>query len=151
MADETTAESTERADEDTTTEQARPEVPAEVKRALNKANKEAESLRLRLKEFEDRDKTELQKLAEDHQTAEQRAAAAETALAKYKVAAAKGVPAELVDRLHGATEEELAEDADKLLSMLGARVTPDFDGGARTSSGAAPNMTDLIRQAAGRR
>jgi len=40
------------------------EIPAEVKAALRKANKEAETLRLKLKEREDADKTELQKLQE---------------------------------------------------------------------------------------
>ena len=52
--------------------QARPEVelPKEVQAALRKANKEAETLRLKLKEFEDRDKSEAQKLIERAEQAE---------------------------------------------------------------------------------
>jgi len=49
------------------------DVPPEVRRALGKANKEAETLRRRLKEFEDRDKTDLQKAQERADAAEQRA------------------------------------------------------------------------------
>ena len=122
----------------------------EERRKAREATKQLNELQARLKEFEDRDKTELQKLAEAHQTAEQRASTAEQALARYRVATAKGIPAELVDRLQGSTEDELAEDADRLLSLIGARRTPDFDGGARTTAQGAPDMNKLLRQAAGR-
>lgn len=57
MADETPAEAPE-----TDAEAEKPEIPAEVKAALRKANKEAETLRHRLKEIEDAEKTEMQKL-----------------------------------------------------------------------------------------
>lgn len=121
----------------------------EERAKARKAAKELSELQARLKEFEDRDKTELQKLAEAHQTAEQRATAAESALARYKVATAKGVPADLVDRLKGSTEQELAEDADRLLALIGVRQAPDFDGGARTSAGKPADMNSLIRRQAG--
>lgn len=122
----------------------------EERRKAREATKQLTELQARLKEFEDRDKTELEKLTEAHQTAEQRATAAERALARYRVATAKGIPAELVDRLQGSTEDELAEDADRLLTLIGARRTPDFDGGARTTAQGAPDMNQLLRQAAGR-
>lgn len=122
----------------------------EERKARRDAEKNLTALEARLKEFEDRDKTELQKLAEAQQTAEQRATAAEQALARYRVATAKGVPADLVDRLRGDTEEELAADADRLLDLVGTRRPPNFDGGARTTAAAAPDMNALIRQAAGR-
>lgn len=48
-------------------------VPPEMRRALNAANKEAEKLRRRLQEFEDRDKTDLQKAQERAEAAEKRA------------------------------------------------------------------------------
>lgn len=47
---------------ETGTEGTKPEIPAEVKQALRKANKEAETLRLKLKEIEDAEKSEMQKL-----------------------------------------------------------------------------------------
>jgi hypothetical protein len=129
-----------------------PEVPPEVKRALTKANKEAESLRLKLKEYEDRDKTEAQKLAERAAAAEQQAADAQAELTRYRVAADKKLPAELASRLRGATPEEMAADADELLSLLNAqqqRQTPSYDGGVRQPARPA-SMNDLIRQTAGR-
>ncbi|QLQ37982.1 capsid assembly scaffolding protein Gp46 family protein [Micromonospora robiginosa] len=122
----------------------------EERAKARKATRELAEAQARLKEFEDRDKTELQKLTEAQQTAEQRAAAAEQALARYRVATAKGVPADLVDRLRGDTEDELAADADRLLEVIGVRRPPNFDGGARTTAAAAPDMNALIRQAAGR-
>jgi hypothetical protein len=112
--------------------------------------KRAAALEARLKEFEDRDKTESQKLAEARQAAEQRATAAESALARYRVAATKGVPAELVERLRGDTEDELAADADRLLELVGGvRRTPDYDGGARQTAGKPADMNTLIRRQAG--
>jgi hypothetical protein len=153
MPDDNTTDAAERvADDITSTDQqtGKPDVPPEVKRALNKANKEAESLRLQLKQYEDRDKTELQKLSESATAAERRAADAELGLARYRVAVAKKLPAELVDRLRGTTEEELAADADSLLQLVGTTATrTDFDGGARTPAGKPADMNSLIRHAAG--
>lgn len=134
-------------------DQGKPEVPPEVRRALAKANREAESLRLKLREFEDRDKTELQKLTEAHQSAARDAAEARAEAMRYRVAVAKGVPAELAERLRGQTAEELEADADKLLSLLGSSLAngkpPSFDSGARTTAGQPTDMNALIRRAAG--
>lgn len=124
-------------------------IPPEVERALKKANKEAETLRLKLKEFEDRDKTEAQKLAERASAAEGEAATAKQELMRYRIAAKKKLPAELADRLHGATEEEMAEDADKLLEVFGQRSTPSYDGGVRKPAPAPTDMNALIRSKAG--
>ncbi|PAX92985.1 hypothetical protein CLM82_00015, partial [Streptomyces albidoflavus] len=63
-------------------------VPPAVERALRKANEEAKTLRLKLKEFEDRDKTEAERLAERASEAEKRASTAEQGLLRWKVAAA---------------------------------------------------------------
>ncbi|RTE50396.1 hypothetical protein [Actinobaculum sp. 352] len=64
-------------------------------------------------ELEEASKSELQKALEAQQAAEARAAAAEVAALRGKVAAAKGVPLEL---LTGATEEEITAAADALLA-----------------------------------
>jgi hypothetical protein len=127
-------------------------IPPEVERALRKANKEAETLRLKLKEYEDRDKTEAQKLAEAKAAAESEAATAKQELMRYRVAADKKLPAELAARLRGSTPEEMAADADELLTLLNAqqqRQTPSYDGGVRQSA-RPTSMNDLIRQTAGR-
>jgi hypothetical protein len=128
------------------------DVPSEVKAALRKANKEAETLRLRLKEFEDRDKTEAQKLEERASAAESRLGPVEQENARLRVALAKGLPADLVDRLRGGSEQELAADADKLLELVGQQASGgSFDGGARRTAPPAGDMNSLIRQQAAAR
>lgn len=127
-------------------------VPAEVQRALHKANKEAEQYRLKLKEFEDRDKTEAEKLAERATTAEKTAADATSKLLRYEVAAEKNLPLSMAARLQGSTREELMKDADNLTALLAAQAqsaAPSFDGGVRTAPPAAVDMDTRIRQQAG--
>jgi hypothetical protein len=111
-----------------------PTIPPEVERALRKANKEAETLRLKLREFEDRDKSEAEKLADRAETAEKRAAEAEQRLLRSEVAAEKGLTAAQARRLVGSTREELEADADDLLASFG---TP-ADGGKSGKGRAAP-------------
>lgn len=156
MPDDSSNESTDTAtgSDDTT---GQPELGDAGQKALREerskartAARERDALAARLKEFEDRDKTEVQKLSESYTAAEKRAADAETALARYRVAVAKKLPAELVDRLRGSTEEELAADADSLLQLVGATASrTDFDGGARTPAGQPTDMSAVIRRAAG--
>jgi hypothetical protein len=118
--DETTAVETE-----ASTEQAKTDVPPEVKAALRKANKEAETLRLRLQEFEDRDKTEAQKLAERADAAEARANELETRALRAEVAAEKGLTSAQAKRLVGATRDELEADAAELLETFKPAATED--------------------------
>lgn len=144
MADDTTTEATARAADDTTAtdqESAKQDVPPEVKRALSKANKEAEQLRLKLKEFEDRDKTEQQKLVESQAAAEQRALAAELRATRLEVAAEKGLTPAQAKRLVGATREEFEADADEILREFPAVAVkapvaprPDPSQGSRGAS-----------------
>lgn len=117
-------------------------VPPAVKAALRKANKEAETLRLKLKEFEDRDKTETQKLAERADAAEKRAAELERQTLRSKVGAAKGLPPKMWDRLRGDDEDALKADADDLLAEIKPNGrAPSFDGGAKGRT--APAETDM--------
>lgn len=91
------------------------------KAKISKANREAENLRKRLKEYEDRDKSDTEKLTEDRDTHKSRADKAEAELARYRVAAAKGLTPGQAKRLVGTTEEELSADADELLADLGGK------------------------------
>ena len=123
-------------------EPARNDVPPEVKAALRKANKEAETLRLKLQEFEDRDKTEAQKLADRAEAAEKRAVELETKALRLEVASEKGLTPAQAKRLVGTTREELEADADELLETFKPaqaeateQVVPSLDLGTR---GAAP-------------
>lgn len=69
---------------------------------------------------------------------------------RLRVALDKRLPGELIDRLKGATKEELEADADKLMSYLHPSGG-GFDGGARSDKGTKPfDMNALIRARAGR-
>jgi hypothetical protein len=115
--------------------------------ARAKANSSAAE---KLAALEESQKTEAQKIAERAEAAERRAAEADRELARYRVAAAKKLPAELVGRLQGDTDEELAADADTLLALVKASTSlkPDPSQGNRTSASAkadpAQEFADII-------
>jgi len=110
-----------------------------AKAKIAKANKEAEGLRRRLHEaeqkvaeFEDRDKTELEKLTDQLQTERQRAQEAQSQLLRFQVAADKKVPPEAIDLLSATTKEELEAQADRILEIATKpEPPPSFDGGTR--------------------
>ena len=116
------------ADDDTTPEmgETEPEKPdsddsdevEKLRAALKKANKEAEQSRLKLKEIEDRDKTEAQRLADTNRDLEERAAKAEAKVLRLEVCQERGLPMSMVNRLHGTTKEELEADAEDLLEAF---------------------------------
>lgn len=89
-----------------------------MKSALKKANNEAAAARAKLKELEDANKTEAEKLSDRASTAEQRASEAEARLLKLEIGAAKGLTAKQAARLVGTTTEELEADADELLATF---------------------------------
>ncbi len=128
------------------------EIPSEVAAALKKANKEAETLRLKLKEIEDRDKSETQRATEEASQAKADAVSARTDYLRLKVGMAKGLPASLAERLKGDNEEEMAADADALLAALKPKGNGagSFDAGARQTAPAAPDMNSQLRRMAGR-
>ncbi|MEU6661253.1 hypothetical protein [Streptomyces sp. NPDC046821] len=116
------------------------------------SQKQAEDMAKKLKEYEDAQKSDLDKLTERATSAETSAADATAKLLRYEVAAAKKLPAEWAARLQGSSKEDLEADADSLLEALGAqqqRNTPSYDGGVRQSASAPTDMNALIRQKAG--
>ncbi|MFZ1927382.1 MAG: hypothetical protein WAU42_14740 [Solirubrobacteraceae bacterium] len=125
--------------------------------SAREARKRADDLAAKVKEFEDRDKTEAQKQAEALVEAQKRADAAEREVLVHQVAAKKGLTGDLADlahRLVGTTKEELEKDADKLLKSVGATGdSPSLDQGARgrKSSGTSANdaVNDWLRKGAG--
>lgn len=137
---------------DTTSEQAAPEVDAQTAPKtydaayVEKLRKEAaryrteaktgEEARLRLKEIEDRDLSELEKARRDAEQATSRLAEYEKTTVRQRVALEKGLPASLVGRLQGATEDEISADADALLALIKTPTSPrpDPSQGARTAS-----------------
>lgn len=94
------------------------------RREKRAAEKRAAELEARLKEFEDRDKTEAQKLAERAEKAERDLAAIQQNALRAEVALEKGLTPSQAKRLIGATREELEADADELLKDLGDAGKP---------------------------
>lgn len=84
-----------------------------------KANAEAAR---RLAEIEDAQKSEADRQAERLAAAERRAVEAETARARLLAAAAYNVPAGLLDRLGGSTEDEINEAAQAISEEINAAV-----------------------------
>ena len=78
-------------------------------------------------------KSEAEKSADRLREAEQRARAAELTVLRQKVALDEGVPASLVDRLQGDTEDELRQDAATLMALVRTphKPAPDPSQGGR--------------------
>lgn len=103
----------------------------------------------RLQEIEDAGKSAEQRYQEALSAAEKRAAQAERALTRSRVAAKHDL-GDLAEFLTGDTDEELEEQAKRLAKRLKSTPPPSYDGGARSSAPAPADMNQLIRQAAGR-
>lgn len=81
-------------------------------------NKELQEKAKAYDEYVDSQKSEQEKQAEALSTAEKERDALRSELLRMKIASAKNLPASLVDRLRGETEEEMMADADNLLEGL---------------------------------
>lgn len=101
----------------------------------------------RFEEFEESQKTEMQKATERAEAAERKAAEVEARANRAEVAAAKGVPADL---LSGTTVEELEASADKLLEFAKSRKAAstssggDFTGGTGEQRKAPTTLTGAL-------
>lgn len=95
------------------------------------ARKARQDLEAKLTEYEERDKSETERLAGKITKAEQRAAEAEAKLLRYDVAQEKEVPAKLVPLLTASTREDLEAQAALILENAPATPPPNFDGGPR--------------------
>ena len=107
-----------------------------IRAALNKANKEAEKLRLEKKEREDAQLSEIEKARRDADEAAQKLARYERDNLRQKVALETGLPAKWVGRLQGDSEEELAADAASILADLNKsrQPAPDPSQGPRVNA-----------------
>lgn len=119
---------------------------AEARTAKNKAEAKAQ-------EYEDKDKSELEKATGERDKFKSEAETATAEALRLRVALTKQIPAELIDRLKGSTQEELEADADELLKLV-KPATPGFDGGTRETApeSKTPEQAhnDLLLQLAGR-
>jgi hypothetical protein len=98
------------------------------------SRKARHDLEAKIAEFEERDKSEMEKLSGKITKSEQRAAEAEAKLLRFEVAQERDVPAKLVPLLTGKTREELEAQAALILENS-KPADPDFDGGPREPAG----------------
>jgi hypothetical protein len=83
--------------------------------------KRADALESRLREIEDKDKSEVERLTARVAELEKDLGAATVTGARLKVALDKGLTVTQAKRLVGDTEDDLSADADELLADLGAK------------------------------
>jgi hypothetical protein len=103
---------------------------AELKKTREEAARHriaAREASARAKEYEDQNKTEAQKLQERAEAAEAALAKAERNALVASVALSKGLTEAQAKRLIGSTKEELEADADELLSTFGSSTTGGQD------------------------
>ncbi len=98
---------------------------------FKEVNDKANDLEKRLKSIEDEKKAADEKALkdkEDFKTLYEKEQASNKAkdgeLLRLRVAQKKGLPADLIDRLKGETEQELEADADKLLAFIDTSKSP---------------------------
>lgn len=102
-----------------------------------KANADAAA---RLAALEESQKTETQRLLEERDALKAERDAERASAMRSRVALTKGIAAELAERLRGTTEDELSEDADRLLALIKPSGPPrfgDVDQGVRKTTPAA--------------
>ena len=92
------------------------------------AEKRATDLEARLKEFEDRDKTESTRVIERAEAAEKRAVEAESRALRLEIASEKGLTPAQAKRLVGESREDLEADAAELLETFKPAASEDTPG-----------------------
>lgn len=109
--------------------------------AAKKAREEAERLAAKVKEHEDAQKSDQQKLEERATGAEGEAKQAKLEAARLRVALKKGLTETQAKRLVGESEEDLEKDADELLESFKAEEGDDAPRRPRErlKPGAAPS------------
>lgn len=118
--------------------------------AARAAKRESDELRTQVKQYEDRDKSEQDLLAERATQAEMAAAESHVNYLRLKVGGEKGLSPTLAERLNGGNEQEMAADADRLLAALGDSQQRAPSSGGPRQPAAQPDMNTFIRQGAGR-
>lgn len=104
--------------EDTADFKAEAEKWKALARKHEERSKENADAAKRLAELEEQDKTEVQRLTDASQAAQDRADKAERELLRLRVASRKGLTEAQAKRLQGDTEDELEADAEELLASF---------------------------------
>lgn len=125
---------------------------AEARKWERTAKENADAAK-RLKELEDRDKSEAQKLADALEAEKAKGSTASAEAARLRAAIKHGLSEEDLDLLGSGTPEEIERRAEGLAQRLAAAgkamptASPDLGKGGNAS--ATNDMNKLIRQAAG--
>lgn len=112
------------------------------RKARRDAEKTATDLAARLKELEDKDKSETDKLRDDNAALVKENERLSGEILRRDIASDKGLTLAQAKRLHGATKEELEADADEFLAENGPAKDDEPPGGRpkeRLKSGAVPD------------
>lgn len=124
----------------------------DLERQLKEAGTSNTSLQQRLKEFEDRDKTEIDKaneavktVATERDTFKSEAEKLKTALQRQKICATKGLDPDLWDRVIGDTEEEITADVERLVEKFAP--APRRSGALRSGASAHEGGNEKQRAA----
>lgn len=122
------------------------------RRARRQAEKAATDAAARIKEYEDRDKTESQKLTEQLAALKAEAATAKAEALRLRVAAELGLPGDLHEFLTGDDEESVRAKAQKLMAATAAATgprqpAPDLTQGAKQGGTGTDQLSraDLAR------
>lgn len=91
---------------------------------LAKERKARQELEAKVKAFEDAQKSEAERLADEVQRAKSEAATAKAESLRLRVAAETGLPADLHEFLSGDDEEQVRAQAQKLLAATAAATAP---------------------------
>lgn len=98
-----------------------------MKAERNAAKRERDELKARLDEIERAGLSDLERAQQEAQEAKARLAELERQSLVQRIALDKGLPASLVDRLRGDTEDDISADADALLALVNAPKSPRPD------------------------
>lgn len=119
---------------------------------LRRERKTRQELEAKVKAFEDAQKTEAERIADQLQTLKAEAAAARAEALRLRVAAESGLPADLHEFLVGDDEEQVRAQAQKLMAATAAATAPrtpapDPTQGAKPGQGTAQlTRADLAGQ-----
>jgi hypothetical protein len=124
----------------------------DAERAARKAAEKAAADALaKVKEFEEAQLSDAEKLTKRAEDAEKTASDATSRLARIEAAAKAGLPFDAADRLKGSTPEELEADAVALKALLGdgTGTTPPgpLDGGAKPPAPKQGSLDERIAEA----
>lgn len=95
--------------------------------ARKAAEKAASDYKAKLDEIEQANLSDLERAQQEAKDATSRLAELERQSLIQRVAIEKGVPANLVDRLRGDTEDDITADADALMALVNAPKSPRPD------------------------